>query len=173
MSNSVQPISSSAMSALLWELENGNAEALYGASPFGLAEGDSSPPIMVGRLARVLAFMRDRVVPSVMRSLNTSQITVIRRNKVSISDDPLGVRWVEAAQTIYAVISGPTAESLERGLLDISDYEVLIPANTLGTSLTDKDALQIGGVYHDVVAIQGYPKVPAPVAYKYCCKRAA
>lgn len=173
MPGSVQPISSAAFSSLIWELESASASALYGASPLQSGEGESANPVLIGRLSKVLSFMREKVIPRVWSSINTSEITIVRRSEAAISGDALGVRWIETTETLYCIVSGPTTETLEKGLLEMSDYEVVIPANTLGTVLNEKDAIIIGGVYHDIVAIQGYPKVPNPVAYRFWCKRAA
>ena len=173
MGASVQPISSAAMSSLLWEIDSGSATALYGASPFSSGEGASGDPVLIGRLSKAIAFLRDKVVPRVWGSLNVSEITVVRRSEAAIEGDALGVRWIEVSDTVYAVISGPTTETLERGLLETSDYEVLIPANILGTPLTENDAVVIDSAHFDVVGVQAHPKVPNAVAYRYWCKRAA
>lgn len=173
MALSVQPLSSAAFSSLIWELDNGNYEAIFGANP--IEEGGDPPTVeaelALGRLASALAFLRNKVIPRVINSLNTSQITLVHRTQSSVSGDPLGRSFTEETETIYAVIAGPTTESLEKGLLDISDYEVLVPAYTLDTPLTEEDGVRIGGLEYDIVAIQAYPKVPDPVAYRYWCKR--
>lgn len=172
MSASINPISGAAFSSLIFEIEN-NVSALFGPSPLDYTPTAPEQEMALGRLSSALAFLRDRVVPRVFNSLNTSQITIIRRSESAVAGDPLGKVRSETADTVYAVISGPTSESLERGLLDVSDYEVLIPAYTLGAPLTEEDAIKIDDVNYDIVGIQGHPKVPSPVAWRYWCKRVA
>lgn len=173
MVQSVQPLSSAAYASLIWELDNGNYEAIFGANP--IEEGANPPAVeaelALGRLATALRFLREKVVPRVINSLNTSQITLVHRTQSNVAGDPIGRTFSEETETIYAVIAGPTTQSLERGLLDISDYEVLVPAYTLDTPLTEEDAVRISGLEYDIVAIQAYPKVPDAVAYRYWCKR--
>ena len=175
MPQSVQPWSSAAFSSLIWEIDN-NASAVFGASPINTSTTEPTEPeveMALGRFASALAFLREKVVPRVINSLNTSQITVIHRSEGAVAGDALGVARSETEEDIYAVISGPTTESLERGLLDVSDYEVLIPSHTLDAPLTEEDAIKIDNIDYDVVGIQAHPKVPDPVAYRYWCKRAA
>ena len=172
MPQSVQPITSAAMSALIWELDlNANAVAVFGPTPIGGQPAAPTGQMLLGRLAGVLEVLRERVVPNVFNSLNRSQITIVHRAESSVAGDPLGVKYTETGEDIYAVISGPTTETLERGLLDISDYEVLIPAHTLGTIITENDGFIIDSIFYDVVSVQAYPKVPDPVAYRYFAKR--
>lgn len=170
----VQPLSSTAFASLIWELDlNGNASALFGPNPLNPSTPTVEGEQILGRLASVLSLLRTKVIPRVFNSLNTSQITVLHRTLSRVSDDPLGKQFVVVAETIYAVVSGPTTESLQRGLLDVSDYEVLIPAHTLDSPLTEEDAIRIDGLDYDIVGIQGHPKIPSPVAYRYWCKRIA
>lgn len=169
--SAIQPISSAAMSSLIWEIDPDGAEALFGPSP--LESGGSGGSPLTGRIARVLALLRDSVIPRVWRSANTSEVTIVRRYDSALADDPLGVRYITTTEDLYAVISGPTVESMESGLLEVSDYEVLIPQSTLGTQLSTSDAIQIDGIECDIVGIRAHPKIPIPVAYRYLCKRAA
>jgi hypothetical protein len=175
MPQSIQPLSSAAFMSLIWEIDP-NASAALGQSPINTETTEPTEPeveMALGRFASALKFLREKVVPRVINSMNTSQITVIHRSEGAVAGDPLGVARSETPEEIYAVIAGPTTESLERGLLDVSDYEVLIPSFTLDAPLTEEDAIQIDSIYYDIVGIQAYPKVPEPIAYRYWCKRAA
>jgi hypothetical protein len=176
MSNSVQPLSSSAFASLIWEIDQ-NAEAL-GPSPLNVGDDVITPaiPARLCRFASALKLLREKVVPHVWQCLHesaTQKVTVIRRTEANVSGDPLGKTTIRTSEDHYVVISGPTTESMERGLLDMSDYEVLIPAHTLQMSLTEEDAIRIDGIDHDIVGIQSHPKSPNPVAWRYWCKRAA
>lgn len=164
------PLSSTAFSALIWELET-DAESVFGDSPIGATVPSVESELALGRLASVLSFLREKVVPRVLNSLNTSQITVIHRSEASVAGDPLGKQYISVEETIYAVVSGPTTETLARGLLDVSDYEVLISAHTLDSPLTEEDTIRIDGLDYDIVGIQSYPKMPGAVAHRYWCKR--
>lgn len=169
--SSIQPLSTAAFSALIWEIDPTGAEALYGPAPFGTS--GVSPTL--GRLAAVLELVRTRILPQVVASMNTSEIVIVRRGVVALDadNDPLGVRYSSTTQTLKAVIAGPTVESMEAGLLEKSDYEVLIPVHTLSGALATSDAIRIDYIDHDIVGIRAHPKTPSPVAYRYLCKRAA
>lgn len=173
MTGSVQPVSSAAMSALIWELDSG-AEDIFGPSPIGDTSNPSTPGIGArGKLARVLQMLRRRVLPRVVQSMNMSKITIIYRTRIGDPDDPLASQESTATAEVFAVVSGPTAENLENGFLSVSDYEVLIPAISLNFPLDESDSIEIDTVKHDIVGFQAHPKTPAAVAYRYMIKRAA
>lgn len=172
--SSIQPISSAAFSSLIWELDEG-AEALYGESP--ISEGGDPPSVetemVLGRLAGALSFLRTRVVPRVMNSLNTSPITLVHRSEASVSGDPLGRSHTLTTETIYGTIAGPSHDDLESGLMSKADYRVLVPAYTLDSLMTEEDAVRIDGLDYDITRLQGHPKTPSPVAYSFIAKRVA
>ncbi len=171
MPASVHPYSGSAFSALIWEFDP-NAAAL-GANPIGAQPPSVEQPIIAKRLARALQTLRERIIPRVWNSLNLSMVNVIHRSEANISGDPLGKRNVETSEEIYVVVGGPTAEMLEKGLLTVDDYECIIPTFTLNARLTEEDAIEIDGIYYDIVGVQDLPKIPDPVAYRYQLKRVA
>ena len=171
MSQSIQPYTSAAFSSLVWEFDP-NASAL-GANPISAQPPSVEQPIIAKRLARALQTIRERIIPRVWNSLNLSMINVIHRSTANIAGDPLGKRTVETKEAIYVVIGGPTAEMLEKGLLTVDDYECIIPTFTLNSKLTEEDAIEIDGIYYDIVGVQDLPKVPDPVAHRYQLKRVA
>ena len=168
---SIQPVSTAALAALVWEIDEG-AEDVFGANPIDDSGSSSSGDVGAqnGKLARVMSLLRDRIVPSVVASLNTSSVTIVRRTKSYDSATSISSSWVVSTETVDAIISGPSAEALEQGLLSISDYEVLIPANSAAV-LDETDAVRIDGKDYDVVRIQHHPHTPPAVAYKYMVKR--
>ena len=169
---SVQPYTATAFSALIWEFDP-NASAL-GPNPIGAQPPMVEQPIIAKRLARALQTLRERIIPRVWNSLNLSMVNVIHRSEANISgSNGLGKRTVETSEAIYVVIGGPTAEMLEKGLLTVDDYECIIPCFTLNARLTEEDAIEIDGIYYDIVGVQDLPKVPEPVAYRYQLKRTA
>ena len=172
MAASTNPISAAAYSALVWEIEN-NAEAIFGANPIN--DGGNPPSVetemVLGRLASVMSLLRTKVVPRVMNSLNTSQITLVHRSESAVAGDPLGKTNTLTTETIYATISGPSHEDLEKGLMSVSDYRVLVPAYTLGTLMNEDDAVRIDGIDYDITRLQAHPKTPDPVAYSFIAKR--
>lgn len=174
MSNSIQPVSSAAFSALVWDLDN-NAEAIFGASPVN--DGGNPPSVesemVLGRLAGALSFIRRRVVPRVMNSLNTSELTLVHRSEANVSGDPLGKQYVITTELIYGTIAGPSHDDLETGLMSKADYRVLVPAYTLDTYMTEEDAVRIDGIDYDITRLQAHPKAPDPVAYSFIAKRVA
>lgn len=169
---SSQPLSSSAIAALIWEL---NALDALGPNPLEVADSDASntPAVAGKRLARALDRLRSRGLPKTLQSLNTSRITVVRRTRTSTADNPLGSTYVVTTEYVYAAVIGASAESLERGFLSIQDYEVIIAAQALTTPLTESDAIRIDGSDYDIIGIRGYPQVPSPVAYRYWLKKAS
>ena len=170
MTASVQPVSSAAFASLIWELDSG-AVSVFGPAPFPVS---GYLPAAVGkRLARVLDYVRGTIVPAVLASLNWTQVTIVRRVLTADPGDPLDVTNAGTESSVYAVLSGATMENIEKGLLAASDFEALVPASALSTPLTKNDAIKIGGVHFDIVGIQGYPRVPTPVAYRFMLRRAA
>ena len=172
MTYAVQPISSAAFSSLIWELDN-NAEAVFGASPINVG-GD--PPsveteMVLGRLAGAMSFLRTKVVPRVMNSLNTTTIVLVHRSESAVAGDPLGRSYTSTTETIYGTIAGPSHDDLETGLMSKSDYRVLVPAYTLGSEMTEEDAVRIGGLDYGIMRLQAHPKHPSPVAYSFIAKR--
>ena len=87
--------------------------------------------------------------------------------------DPLASEWVPQEHTVYAVVGGPSVESMEQGLLASSDFEVLVPAGSLPSPLREKDAIHFGGINYDIVGVRSHPHVPPAVAYRYMIKRVA
>lgn len=171
MSNSVQPNSSAALSALVWELE-ANAENVFGPSPIDASSSVESPAR--GRLYRAMTRLRTRTLPSVIASMNTSKTTFVRRSASIDDSDPLAVTQITTTEAAYAYIFGPSEGALEKGFLSVSDFEVIVAANDLpGGALSERDAVRIEGRDHDIVGIIPYPKFPAPVAYRLMVKRAA
>lgn len=172
MSFSVQPISSAAFASLIWEIDN-NAEAVFGDTPIGF--GGEPPSVesemVLGRLAGALSFLRQRVVPRVMNSLNTTQMTLVHRTESTIAGDPLGKKTTSTTETIYGTIAGPSHDDLETGLMTKADYRVLVPAYTLNSLMNEDDAVRIDGIDFDIVQLQAHPKQPNAVAYSFIAKR--
>lgn len=170
--SSVQPISSATFASLIWELEDG-ASALFGASPISDGGDPSSveSEMILGRLSGALSFLRTRVVPRVMNSLNTSQITLVHRSESSVAGDPLGKSQTITTELIYGTIAGPSHDDLESGLMSKADYRVLVPAHTLSSFMNEDDAVRIDGIDYDVTKLQAHPKTPSPVAYSFIAKR--
>lgn len=171
---SVQPLSAASLSALVWELEQ-DAEAVFGPSPIG---EDSNPPSASpipygGRLYRAMRRLQTRTFPNVLASLNTTQLTLIHRTETPDVSDPLYVTVTSTSETVNGYIFGPSDESLEKGLISVSDFEVIVAANDLASPMDEGDSVQIDGKPHDIVGIVPYPKFPLTVAYRFLAKRAA
>lgn len=170
--SAIQPISSAAFSALIWELES-DAESVFGDSPIG-ADAAPAETIPSGkRLLRAMTRLRTKRLPAVIASMNTSETTFVRRTTVVDGSDPLSVNQTLVTETAFAYIHGPSDESLERGNVSIADYEVVVAAYDLTAPLTEKDAVRIDGRDHDIIEIIPYPVFPSPIAYRYRVKRAA
>lgn len=171
--SSVQPISSAAISALIWELES-NADAVFGASPIGASVVTPATPVPSGRrLYRAMSRLRTKTLPKVIASMNTEQTTFVRRTEVADPSDPLSIQFVSTTEDVYAYVFGASDQSLEKGFLSISDFEVIVAAHDLSAPLTERDAVRIDGKDHDIIGIIPYPKFPDPIAYRYLVKRAA
>lgn len=170
---SINPLSSAAASALIYELQT--LPDGFGDSPIGsVVSSDTDTPGVSGkRLAKALARLRTRTFPLVMQALSSSQIEVVRRVRGSVAGDPLATRDISTLQAVNAAVMGPSAENMATGLLQVGDLEVIVAANELTSPLTTRDAVRIDGIDYGVVGIQGYPQVPAPVAYRYMLKKAA
>jgi hypothetical protein len=170
--SSIQPLSSAPTSGLVWEIDAGST-SLFGDTPWSDTEPEPVFPTG-GRLSKRLAYLRQKAVPRMIASLNTSQVTVIYRGaRTQDANDPLATSYTTTQRSAYAVVVGPTADSLERGLLSASDYEVIIAANDLPTPLGPLDSIILDGVAHDVVEARGHPRVPGPVLWRYLVKRVA
>lgn len=167
--SSVQPLSSAAASALVFELET-TQSSVYGTNPLTGGAATATAPFG-GRLSRGLARFRESTLPRVMASLSTSSITVQRAFTSTDEADPLARRFVTTSAAVNALVLGPTTDTLNQGWLSVGDYEVVVAAKDFGEELTTKDSVVIGSLVYDVVKSQGYPQVPEPVAYRYWCKR--
>lgn len=172
MPGSVQPLSSASLSALIWELEN-DAVSVFGSSPIG-AESSANTTVASGkRLYRAMRRLRNKRLPAVIASMNTTETTFVRRLEVADESDPLAVRFISTTESAFSYIFGPSEENMEKGFLSVSDYEVIVAANDLSAALTEKDAVRIDGRDHDIVGVIPYPKFPFPIAYRLLVKRAA
>jgi len=172
MTLSVQPISSAAFSALIWEIDD-NAEAVFGASPIedGGDPASVESQMVLGRLAGAISFLKRRVVPRVMNSLNTSQLTLVHRSESSVLGDPLGKSHTLTTELIYGTIAGPSHDDLTTGLMSKADYRVLVPSYTLSSAMNEDDGIRIDGIDYDITRLQAHPKMPNPVAYSFIAKR--
>lgn len=165
------PVSGDPISALIWEL--GVSTAAFGSSPLG-QESASVTGIAAtgGTLAPAVARAR-RQVTRAIGQLSTSTVTIVRSTPIYDQSDPFGQTNAETVEQVKAYVTGPSAEALENGFLSAGDYEVLIAANSLETSLTENDRIRIGGNDFAIVGIRNYPTYPDPIACKYYCKRVA
>lgn len=141
----------------------------------GGGEQPSLPVVLPGRIHRALLGMRRRVMPLVMASANgtSTKVTLLRRQLVADTLDPLNVRAVIAGEQVNGVMTGPSANNLESGLMATQDHEVLLAAQDLASPPTVQDGVQVNGVTYDVVGVQPFPAAPVVVAYKLMLKRAA
>lgn len=171
MSASVQPLTGSAASALIHELES--VESVLGANPFNAALPADGLAITGKRISRAMARLRGRTLPVMLRSMNTTEITVSRSVRADVESDPLGSSFTTTSETVYAAVLGPTAETMANGFLQESDFEVIVAASDLAEPLDKNSIITIASVDYDVIAMRGYPQVPEPVAYRYWLKKVA
>lgn len=171
---SIQPISSAAESALIYELEQ---ISFLGTNPLTATTPDSSgsntPSLRGKRLYNALRRLRERKFPAVLSSLSNTQIQVVHRTETNDPTKPLDISYLRESEYVYAAVLGPSAEALERGFVTKDDYEVIVAAQSLATELDSSDSIVIDGAEFDIIAIRGYPQHPDPVAYKFWIKRAS
>ena len=169
----IQPLSSAPISGLIWEIDD-SATTIFGESPLNYSP--AVPPVSNAfgkRLSSIFDHMRSTVWPSILDSLNTTQITYVRRAFSADSSDPLDVDVSETTTAVYAAVMGASIQNIERGFITASDYEALIAAASLGFEPVEDDAIRFGGTTYDLIGFQAFPQVPPAVAYRIFLRRAA
>lgn len=173
--SSTEPLSSAAISALIWDMDASPAvEALFGDSPYNVVPTPPPSYSLFGKkLASVFDYMRQKVWPAIMDSANLTQIQVIYKSQSIDPSDVLNVTTVENSFDVYGTITGAQAKNIERGLIIASDYECLVAADDLITVPTAKrDGIRMDGVTYDIIGVLPCPQVPPAVGYRFFLRRA-
>lgn len=173
--SSIGTISGGGISSLIHEVEGDAVGNQFGANPIVESERFDSVPIPVGRYGRWLHRMRTRVIPRLFAEANTDveQIQLILNVRVKDGRNSLSYKNSTALQTIDAVVTGPSAEMLERGFLSASDYEVMVPAKNITVGISEKHRVKFDNAVFSIIDIRPVPRRPYPVAFKFGIKRAA
>ena len=173
--SSVGTVSSGSLSALVHEIEGDAVGNQFGTNPITASGSSGSAAIPVGRYGRWLNRMRTRVIPRLFAEANTDleQIQLILNLRVKDGRNSLSYTNSTAIQTIDAVVTGPSAEMLERGFLSASDYEVMVAANDITVGISEKHRVKFDNAVFSIVDIRPIPRRPYAVAYKFGIKRAA
>jgi len=164
MSASVGTLTSGAMSALIFELED-DADDFLGVDPISASAPTAPTPVPAGRFARWLQRMRTNVIPRLINEANETDIELVLSLRVADGRNALSYTTSEASQTIRGIVLGPSAENLERGFLAPSDHQVILAANDITVGLSAKHKIKFNDEYFDMKMIKPVPRYPAPVAY--------
>ena len=163
---SVSAYSTTAFSALVWELEDGS---VFGADPLEATVEESTTP---GALDRAAKRIRDTVLPRLMKSLNPSDIELLRTAYIDDESDPLAPTLTTTSDQFKGFVVGPSIKNGVRSMTVEADLEVLIPASEVASAPDVDDAIRIDGVNYAIVEVRHIPRVPAAVAYRCGMRKA-
>ena len=150
---------------MVFELED-NAETFLGPDPISAAPMvPVDRTIPTGRYGRWLYRMRTRVIPRLFAEANESKVELILTQKISDGRNALSYTNSETAQEINAIITGPSAENLERGFLAVSDLQMMIAADDITVGLSAKHRIKFEAQYYEIKFIRPVPRYPSAVAY--------
>ena len=168
-----EPLSSAALSSMIWDLDGASAEALFGDSPYdALVTPPASSAAFGKKLASVLDYMRQTVWPAIMDSANLTQIQVIYKSKSIDPTDILNVTTTETSFDVYGIVMGASQKNIERGLIVATDFECLIAAGHLNNVPAKDDAIRVAGTNYDIIGVLPCPQVPPAVGYRFFLRRA-
>lgn len=171
---STEPLSSAALSATVWDLNETGTATVFGDSPYNFVATPPPSSTAFGKtLASVFDYLRQTVWPAVMDSANLTQIQVIYKSQTVDPSNRLLVTTSETSLDVYGTVTGASQKNIERGLVVATDFECLIAAGHLTNVPAKNDAIRVAGTNYDIIGVLPCPQVPPAIGYRFFLRRAA